>query len=1041
MKRLLLLSSLLLIFAAGDVLAQDRTVSGRVISSEDGGALPGVNVVLKGTQLGTATDANGRYTLSVPEGGGTLVFTFIGLRSLEIPIGDRSTVDAMMALDATQLSEVVVTGYGTQARKDLSGSIATVAGRDIAIAPVQSFDQALQGRAAGVNVTTPNGVLNNPPVIRIRGVNSVSLSSFPLIVVDGIPTFSGDQSGNSAANNPLSSINPSDIESIEVLKDASAAAIYGSRASAGVILITTKRGQEGKAKVTLDTWYGVTNPFRLVDLLNADQYLEIKNEGAANAGLPQQFFRNQDADGKDIDTNWYDYAYQTGKASSINLGISGGSSATSYFVSIGRTDQEGMIRANSFERTNVRLNMDNRVNGWIKIGTTFNYTNSLNSAPNTGSLPGQGFNTSGIARLAFVTAPIVPAYLNDGSYNIASNNQVGRLNNLQQVGFTNPEVIINENRMTSETNQIQASFYANWAPIKGLNFRSTYGVDRLNVEDQLFYTGIHGDGFGSNGLANNTLRTINRWNWQNTAQYDTKIADKHSVSVLVGGEQQYTQIEGWGATRTVVADPFFTTYQGNFTTINPAGLAQGENYLISYFTRLNYDFNKKYYLTFNLRRDGYSAFADGKKYGDFYGGAISYNLSEENFFKNSGVSTKLNYLKLKASYGSVGNTQGIGNFASLQLYGSGLYGTDATLFYGQAGNTDLQWEASIKTDIGLNFGMFQDRLQGEFVYYQNNIRDMILPVPQAPSKGIPGNIIDQNIGSMNNTGIEFSLKAIALSKRDFSWVISANITTLKNEVTQLAGGDIRTATAGLETANITKVGESIGSLLVVQTAGVNPANGRRIFIKADGTQIQYDHAAPVASRWTRVDNGAVIAQPSLPADGVIIGPTLPTFYGGFDNSFTYKNFDLGVFFQFSGGNYIYNGTKAGLRDQRFWNNHTDVLDRWTPENTSGSIPRIVFGDNQSNGSAFPISENVEKGDFTRLRNVLLGYSFNQDILSRIKIQSLRVYAQVQNAFLITKYSGYDPEISTNGNSTTGAGVDRNSVGQARTVTFGLNIGL
>lgn len=1022
-------------------MAQQRVVTGRVTSTEDGTSIPGVNVVVKGTTSGTVTDADGNFSISVPGNESALVFSFIGLQSREIQVGDQSVINVSLALDATQLSEVVVVGYGTQTRKELSGSVASIAGSDIAIAPVQSFDQALQGRAAGVNITTPNGVLNNPPVIRIRGVNSISLSSFPLVVIDGIPTFSGDQSANSAANNPLASINPADIESVEVLKDASAAAIYGSRASAGVILITTKRGKKGKSSISLDSWAGWTKPFKLVDLLNADQYLEVKNEGATNAGLPQQFFLNQDADGNDIDTKWYDYVYQTGFSHSNTLSFSGGSESTTYYLSVGHTEQEGMIVGNSFDRTNGRLNLDHKANEWIRVGVNVNYANSLNKAPNTGSLSGQAFNTAGLARLAFVTAPIVGPFLNDGSYNIASNNQVGRLNNLQQVGFYNPVFLLDKNSVSSETNQVQGSIYLGWEPIKGLSLRTTYGVDRIAVDDKLFYSPLHGDGFGSSGVATNSLRNLNRWNWQNTIQYDATLADKHTISALVGGEQQYTQSKRWGASRTVVTDPFFETFEGGFTTINPANLAQGENYLVSYFGRLNYDFGKKYYATFNLRRDGYSAFADGKKYGVFYGGSIAYALSEEEFYKNSAIANTLNFLKIRGSYGSVGNTQGIGDFSSLQLFSAGLYGPGATLFYSQAGNTALQWETSIKTDIGFSFGLLQDRIQGEFVYYKNEIQDMILGVPQSPSKGIPGNQIDQNIGSMENIGIEFSVKADVIRRGDFSWTVNANLTTLKNEVTELAGSDIQTATAGLETANITRVGESVGSLYVVQTAGVNPENGRRMFVKRDGTLVQYDHSAPAASRWTVVSDGSVTTAPTTAADGVVYGPTLPTYYGGFDNTFRYKNLELGVFLQFSGGNYVYNGTKAGLRDQRFWNNHTDVLDRWTPEHTDGSIPRIVLGDNVSNGSSFPISENVENGNFIRGRNIILAYNFNKDLLSKIKIQNLKIYAQVQNAFLITKYDGFDPEVSTNGNSTTAIGIDRNSVGQARTYTVGLNIGL
>jgi TonB-dependent starch-binding outer membrane protein SusC len=1042
MKKFLLSKFLFLLLLVSSVAwAQEKTVSGKVTSSEDGAALPGVSVLQKGTSNGTVTDAEGKYSLLLNGGGQTLIFSFVGMKSSEIEIGERSIVDVALGIDVTQLSEVVVTGYATQAKRDLSGTIASVSGKEIAALPVQSFDQALQGRAAGVNVTTPNGVLNNPPVIRIRGVNSISLSSFPLVVIDGVPTFSGDLSQNSAANNPLSSINPSDIESVEILKDASAAAIYGSRASSGVILITTKRGSEGKSKITLDTWYGVTEPFRLVDVLNTDQYLLIKNEGAKNAGLPQQFFRNQDASGKDIDTRWYDEIYRKGIASNVNLGLSGGTKSTNYFVSVARTKQDGFIKANSFERVNLRLNLDAKVNEWIKVGTTFNYTNSENQAPNTGSLAGTSFNTSGIARLGFVTAPIVGPYLNDGTYNIASNNQIGRLNNLQQVGFTNPVPVLDKNRFISQADQVQANLYAMWEPIKGLSLRSSYGIDRIAVEDIAYQTPIHGDGFTNNGTATNTLRTNDRWNWQNVLQFTKQIKNKHNILALVGTEEQYTDQLGWGIARQNVADPFFESIQGNWVTPNPSGNIQGENYLASTFGSLNYDFGKKYFLTANIRRDGYSAFAKNKKYGTFYGAALSYALSEEAFYKNSGISKVLSFFKLKASYGTVGNVLGLNDFASLQLYSSGLYGANPTLFYNQAGNTNLSWESSVKTDFGFNFGLFQDRIQGEVVYYQNNIEDMILPVPQSPSKGIPNNIIDQNIGAMSNKGIEISLNATAIQKGDFSWKVNFNLTTLQNEVTALAGGDIRTATAGLETANITRVGQSIGSLLVIPTVGINPANGRRLFQKADGSVVQFDFSAPSASRWTNLATGAIATQPALPADGVVIGPTLPTYYGGFDNTFTYKGFDLGIFFQYSGGNSIYNGTKAGLRDQRFWNNHLDVLNRWTPENTGGSIPRIVLGDNISNGSSFPISENVEKGDFIRLRNIMLGYNFKQNVLSRLHVGSIRVYAQVQNAFLITNYSGFDPEVSSNGNSTTGIGVDRNSVGQARTYTFGLNIGL
>jgi TonB-linked SusC/RagA family outer membrane protein len=1033
-------------------MAQQRTISGTVTSSEDGSSLPGVNVLLKGTTTGTATDADGKFSLAIPSSDGTLVFSFIGLEAKEVPIGSQTVINVSLASDITQLSEVVVVGYGTQTKRDLNGSIASISGKDIATMPIQSFDQQLQGRAAGVNVVTPNGVLNNPPVIRIRGISSISLSSFPLVVIDGIPTFTGDNSGSNAANNPLSNINPADIESIEVLKDASASAIYGSRAAAGVILVTTKRGAKGKSKVSLESWVGITNPVRLLNVLNAEEYTMIKNEGRVNAGLLPGYATSTDANGNVIDTDWYKVAYRTGVSSSNTINFSGASDLTSYYVSVGHTDQKGMITNNDFKRTSARISLDHKVFDKFKVGTTFAYSNNFNSAPSTGSLAGSAFSTAGLARLAFLTSPNVGPYLPDGSYNNNGAN-IGSMNNIDpvsgtplQVGFANPKAILDLNTFTSSANQIQGSVYASWEIAKGLTIKTTYGIDRLLIEDKSFLTGLTGDGQSSNGSATNLYRTRNRWNWQNTAQYDVKFAEKHSLSALVGGEQQYSTDERWGANRTTLADPFFTTFQGNYTNIAVTGNIQTENFLLSYFGRVNYDFNKKYFASINVRRDGYSAWAN--KYGNFYGASVGYSISEEEFWKSSALSNTINFLKLKASYGEVGNSQGIADFASLQTYASGLYGSNPTLFYNQAGNPALTWETSKKTDIGVTFGLLQDRLQGEIAYYNNQVDGLILNVNQSPSKGIPNpvaanvNTIPANVGSMENKGIELSLKFSAITKTDFKWTINANVTTLKNKVLALVTDADRlfTATSGLESPSVTVVGKSVGSFLAAPTLGVNPENGRRLFQKADGTVVQYDHSAPAVSRWTTLDGTPTTAVTQL-ADGVIMGPSLPKWYGGLDNTFNYKNFDLGVFVQFSGGNYIYNGTKAGMRDQRFWNSSTDVLDRWTPEHTNGTIPRIVAGDNVSNGSTIVSSQNIEKGDFLRFRNISLGYAIPRTILDKLKISNARIYSSVQNAFLITKYSGFDPEIESNGNTTTAAGVDRNSVGQARTITFGLNIGL
>lgn len=417
-------------------------------------------------------------------------------------------------------------------------------------------------------------------------------------------------------------------------------------------------------------------------------------------------------------------------------------------------------------------------------------------------------------------------------------------------------------------------------------------------------------------------------------------------------------------------------------------------------------------------------------------------ISELDFWKNS-LGGAVNFFRIRGSYGQVGNNNGIGDFASLATYNSGLYGTATTLLFSQAGNPDLTWETSKKTDIGINFGLFDDRITGEVTYFLNDIDGLILPAPQAPSKGIPGNSILTNVGRMQNKGVEIGLTGTAVRTSKFTWTTNFNVAFMNNEVLSLTAddSDIRVATAGLEIANIIRVGESVGSILAVPTPRVNPANGRRVFLNAAGREVQYNHAAATANRWTYVDDGSVAPAISVITDGRIHGPTIPKWFGAWDNTLRFQNLDFNVQVQYAGGNYIYNGTKAGLRDMRFWNNHADVLNRWQNEGDVTNIPRVVWLDNVSNGSAVVISENVEKGDFLRIRNITLGYTIpTNDLFKRATISNFRVYASVNNAFLFTGYSGTDPEVSTNGNTNGAPGVDRNSVPMARSIMVGLNMG-
>lgn len=1072
MKKLLLLLTCLLTVS---LLFAQRTITGK-ITDDKGAPLEGASVAVKGERAATRTDVNGDFTLSISATARTLVVSYVGKLAEEFAIGNESVFNRSLRPEDASLQEVVVVGYGTQRRKELTGNVSKISGESVRNAPVQSFDQALSGRAAGVNVTIPNGVLNNPPVIRVRGISSINLSSFPLVVIDGVPTFVGNvgtssnptSTGVTAPNNILADINPADIESFEILKDAAASAIYGSRASAGVLMITTKKGKQGKVRVNYDGWVGFTSALNLLPVLDAQQFTDLKNEGLANAGTPANgttrgFYTMNDANGNLVNTNWYDYVFQTGVSQNHTLNVSGANDKTRYYFSFGFTDQEGMIKKNTFERLAGRLTLDHKVSERISLGGSFSYSNSQTFAPNSGSLPGQAFNTSGLGRLPLVLAPNVAPYNPDGTYNInIAGNTIGQGANISALNFTNPVMILDLNKFSAETDRILSSVYLDIKLMKWLSYRTVFGIDYLNTLSKEFQNPIHGDGTSTLGAAANLNQRFQRQNWQNLLTFDTKFGDDHSVNALLGNEQQFTTSEGWGAQRRQVSDSYFDEYQGGFVTIVPSFTPfpnsnfLGENYLVSFFGRINYDYKKKYFLSLNARRDGYSAFAPGKKYGNFGGVSAGWAISQENFYKNSGFSNIVNSLKLRGSYGEVGNINGIPDFSSYFLFTSTLYGSQSALFYSQAGNTNLTWETSKKVDIGFEASFLNNRITADFAYYNNNIDGLILNDPQSPSTGVAftnvlptslvtlaGGTVPVNIGRMVNSGFEIGINAKVISRKDFTWNSNFNIGTLKNEVKELASGnaDIFISTSGLERPNIIRVGESIGSFFAVRTAGVNPENGRRIFQYRDGTKVQFDLSSPVASRWTYLDGTVAPRAPDQAADGVIIGPALPKWTGGWENTFTYKGFDLGILLYFSGGNYIYNGTKAGLRDNRNWNNSKETLTRWTKPGDVTSIPRIVFGDNLSNGSGIIISENVEKGDFLKARNIVLGYSVPQNLLQRINISNCRIYASVQNAFTITGYSGFDPEVSSNGNNNGSPGVDRNSVPQARTFTFGINLGL
>ncbi|SHG79459.1 SusC/RagA family TonB-linked outer membrane protein [Pedobacter caeni] len=1050
-------SLFILLLIATSAIAQERTITGTVTDGSDGKPLPGVTIRLKGAKGGAQSGSDGRFTLKAPAGVSALEFSYLGYVSQYKNIGSSNVVNVALESDSKALTEVVVTGYGTTKKKDFTGSAASIKGDDLKDRPVQSFVQGMTGQAAGVSIIQPNGLLNNPPVIRVRGVSSISLSSFPLVVVDGIPFPTSDVSNNSTTNNPLGDINPNDIESIDVLKDAASTALYGSRAAAGVLVITTKKGKTGDARVNYDGWFGVNNAVRLPELLNAQQFIDVKNEALKNAlalnpnavGASQRdaqgrgFFPSYNPDGSMVDTKWYDEVYRTAYSQNHGVTVSGGTEKTTYYLSGGLSDQNGFLKNNTFKRYSGRVNLGHQATKWMKLSLNMSYNNTLNQSPNSGSSPGAAFNSSGLGRLAIAVAPNLSPRNPDGSFNITKNT-VGNNANLVPSTFANPAVLAQLDKNRSETNRFLTNMGADFKLMEGLNFRTNFSWDRSNSENAQFLNPVQGDGYGPGGRAVNQNVRTNNWNWINTLQYNKSFDGVHNLNLTVGSDVQKTRTEAWGAMRSGLGDPtFFTQFQGTYVSNTPSGNRIEQISYEAYLASASYNYAGKYFISGNFRRDGNSGLADGMKWGNFGGASVGWSISQEDFFKNSGLSNTVSNLRLRGSWGKVGNGN-VGPYNEFTTYSPGIYGsTPFAWFYNKAGNRNLSWETSTQTDIGLNLGLWNDRLTFEADYFYKNIDNLILDVPQAPSKGIPedliaGGSILANVGSMYNRGFEFGIGGLPIKTDKFSWKVNLNLTLIKNRVTELdpTVKQLIGTTGGLESASITKVGESIGSIYAVRTNGVNPANGRRIFVNSAGREVQYQHFGGNMA-WTYLDGTAA---PSPASDAQVIGGTLPKWYGGFNNTFTYGNFDLNLMFTFSGGNYIYNGSRAGLLDQR-WNNSTEILKAWNTNGQNTEIPRTVYGDNVSNGSSFAISANAEKGDFLRLQTATIGYKLPATLFNKIGINSLRVYASVNNAFLITNYSGVDPEISTNGNSTLSSGVERNSIPQGRAFTFGLSLGL
>ncbi len=965
------------------------------------------------------------------------------MQTAEVAIAPN--IKVILKTDSKALDEVVVVAYGTQSARTVTASVSSVKADALKDVPSVSFDQMLQGRASGVSITTPSAGVGQAPIVRVRGVNSITSGTSPLYVVDGVPIESGNLSYLANAN-ALADINPADIVSMDVLKDAAAAALYGSRAANGVILITTKQGQSGKVKVSYDGFVGFSNATDFYEMMNAQEYVDFKNLAVKNrygtdelsltAGYVspygnKAFNMMKDANGNYVDTDWKDAAFQNGLSQSHSVAVSGGSDKVRYYLSGNYTTQEGIVKGDKYDRLGVKANINVQATDWLKVGMNTNVTTGTTSYVDA-ARRGSNFAVGGFPRLALINAPNLPMYNEDGTpYYLAQG--LGYGGNTVFSTFSNPAAILSlGNGLSSDVTRFIGVFYAEATPVKGLSLKTQYGVDYARIEEQRFWSPLHGDGVNSKGLANAYNTKNNRWTWTNTATYSFSLG-QNNFNLLAGTEASERNNSRWTAQRKDLQDDKFIVFQGPFGSAT-AGGSLSNNTMVSYFGRINYDYASKYIVSLNYRRDGYSALSEKNRWGNFGGVSAAWRVSEEAFFQP--LRNVVDDLKIKGSYGVVGNTD-IYDYASKSFYSSYNYGINGTYGLAQIADPNLKWESSEKYSIGFNARLL-NRINVDFDYYYTKSSDLILDVPQSPSKGIPGNIITTNAGKMRNSGIELTVSADVIKNSDFTWETSFNITTNKNKVISLADGVeniLKGDNGGLEITNITVPGKSIGRLYLYPTAGVDPKSGRRVFITPEGdkTLLMFEKGG-----WFYED-GTEYAGEFEPVD---CGNTLPTWYGGWTNNFKYKGFDLSLFFQFSGGNKIYNGTKASVSDMRYWNNSKDVYNKyWTPERTHAEYPMPIYGDNYSNGSALPISDLVERGDYLRLKNVSLGYTFNTKNWSKaVGISALRLYVQAQNLFVITGYSGMDPETLTNVESATLAGgTDKNTLPQARTYTIGVNL--
>lgn len=1011
-----------LLFNPFHLLAQDpttpiinSTLNGVVLDLSTQQPLPGAIVRIKGTTHAVSADRDGKFSFVTGQKFPyTLLISFVGYQPKEI-IVNGSPVEIRLAENNTQLNDVVVVGYGTQTRKSLTGSVATISVNEVKDKPVATFEQQLQGKAAGLQISASTGIPGDGMFIRVRGTTSINASNDPLYVIDGVYINSNSLQNittQGQANNPLSDINPNDIESITVLKDADATAIYGARAANGVILITTKRGKFNSApKVALNTYFGWAWAPKLWELTTGPEHAQLINEMYRNSeadaiatgntaamntyklvpfrALTDNPAASPAARGLPEDQQTYDRlskVFRTGFLQNYDASISGGNDKTTYYIGAGLNKQQANLKTNDFRRGSFKFNLDQKINDIFSVGTS----NILSQTYRTNARVGDG-PQGGILQSALHTPTYLPEVNADGSP-------------AKWAGFDNLEVLIHHTNMHATSNRLISNLYAEAKITPGLKFRSSWSVDYNNYNEYQYWNSLTNLGIANRNLGTSSVSTNTVWTNEQTLAYN-KTAGRHNFGALVGNSLQGTVAGTTLATGTNFPNDSFQQIASAGSTTSSA--FETTYRLSSFFGRVNYNFAGKYYAEFNLRADGSSRFGANHQWGYFPSAGVSWRLKEEDFLKNS---TVISDFKLRGSIGVTGNQNNINDFASRGLWGAGAnYQNNPGTVPFQLANPDLKWESTRQVNIGLDLSLFKDRLTFSADVYDKYTSDLLLNLPLATATGFTA--ILENAGEMSNKGFELSISSTQINRKDFRWTSSFNFSRNINKIEKLP-----IPVVAAYSAQRMVQGLQMNTFFVYNQLYVDPQTGNAVYQDAN-------------------NDGKINS-----SDLVAVGSALPKFTGGITNAFFYKGFDLNVFFNFVYGNKVYNNNAyflqgGGTRDA---NRATDAaqLTRWQKPGDITDLPRLTaLG---TNYTLSPTSRNIENGSFLRLSNVNLGYVIPKNVVEKIKLSNVRVYVSGSNLWLWTKYKGPDPEVNVSSSSTV-LGYDLGTPPIPRTIQLGANI--